>query len=206
MAYDNSARTAAARATRARVLEAARTCFLAHGFAGTTIRHVAEQADVSQETIYKAFGGKAGLLKAVYDTTLVGDDEAVPLARRPEALAVVNATTAVEAMAAYARLAELISTRVDPLVRVMLGSRDTDAALTAFARTIDDERRAGSAFWVGHWQAAGWLREDLDVERAADILWALNSNEPRWLLQDRGWTADEITAWLADMFCRALLR
>ena len=44
------------------------------------------------------------------------------------------------------------------------------------------------------------------MERAADILWALNSNEPRWLLQDRGWTADEITAWLADMFCRALLR
>lgn len=206
VAYDNTTRTAAARATRARVLDAARTSFLERGFAGTTIRHIAEQADVSQETIYKAFGGKAGVLKAVYDTSLVGDDEAVPLAERPEALAVFDAATAFESVAAYAKLAQLIATRVDPLVRVMLGSRDTDAALTSFARTIDNERRVGSAFWVARWHAAGWLREDLDVEKAADILWVLNSNEPRWLLQDRGWTSDEITAWLAEMFGRALLR
>ncbi len=206
MAYDNSSRTASARATRRRIIDVARTSFLERGFAGTTIRQLAEAAEVSQETIYKAFGGKAGLLKAVYDTSLAGDDEAIPLARRPEALAVFNATEPVEAVTAYAGLAEIVSARVDPLLRVLLGSRDTDATLSAFARTIDGERRVGSAIWVGHWHAAGWLREDLDVERAADILWALNSNEPRWLLQDRGWTPDEITAWLADTFCHALLR
>ncbi|WP_199520941.1 TetR/AcrR family transcriptional regulator [Jiangella anatolica] len=206
MPYDNSLRTAAARATRARVLAAARTSFVERGFAGTTIRHVAQQAEVSQETIYKSFGGKAGLLKAVYDTSLAGDDEDVPLARRPEALAVLDAAGPAEAAAAYARLAQLISERVDPLVRVLLGSRDTDAALAAFARTIDGERRAGSAFWVGHWHAAGWLRADLDVERAADILWAVNSNEPRWLLSDRGWTADEIAAWLAGTIRHTLFR
>ncbi|MFT3834622.1 MAG: TetR/AcrR family transcriptional regulator [Micropruina sp.] len=205
MAYDNSSRTASARETRRRVLDAARTSFLKHGFAGTTIRAVAEAAEVSQETIYKTFGGKAGILKAVYDTSLVGDDEAVPLAQRPEALAVLDATGPVEAAAAYARLAGTISARIDPLLRMVLGSRDADAALSSFARTIDEERWAGSSFWVGRWHAEGWLREDLDVDRAADILWVINANEPRWLLQDRGWTGDEITAWLADMFCRALL-
>lgn len=205
MAYDNSSRTASARQTRRRILDAARTSFLAEGFAGTTIRGLAQAAEVSQETIYKTFGGKAGVLKAVYDTSLVGDDEAVPLAQRPEALAVFNATGPVEAARAYARLAGTISARIDPLLRVVLGSRDADAALSSFARTIDDERRVGSSIWVGRWHAEGWLREDLDVDRAADILWVLNANEPRWLLQDRGWTAEEITAWLADMFCRALL-
>jgi AcrR family transcriptional regulator len=206
VAYDNSARTASARATRARVLAAARTSFVERGFSGTTIRHVAQEAEVSQETIYKTFGGKAGLLKAVYDTTLVGDDEQVPLAQRPEALAVLNATGPAEAVAAYAKLAQVISARVDPLLRVLLGSRDTDAALSSFARTIDEERRTGSAIWVRHWHAAGWLREDLEVDKAADILWALNSNEPRWLLQDRGWTTDEVTTWLTDALCHALLR
>jgi AcrR family transcriptional regulator len=204
--YDNSVRTASARATRARVVAAARTSFVERGFAGTTIRHVAQEAEVSQETIYKTFSGKAGLLKAVYDTTLVGDDEEEPLAQRPEALAVINATGPGEAVAAFAQLAQVISARVDPLLRVLLGSRDTDAALSSFARTIDEERRTGSSMWVRHWHAAGWLREDLEVEKAADILWALNSHEPRWLLQDRGWTAAEVTAWLADTLRHALLR
>jgi AcrR family transcriptional regulator len=206
VAYDNSVRAVSARATRARVLAAARTSFLERGFAGTTIRQVAQEAEVSQETIYKTFSGKAGLLKAVYDTTLVGDDKEEPLAQRPEALAVINATGPVEAVAAYAQLAQVISGRVDPLLRVLLGSRDTDATLSSFARTIDEERRTGSAMWVRHWHAAGWLREDLDVEKAADILCALNSNEPRWLLMDRGWTADEVTAWLTDALRHALLR
>ncbi|MGW5318278.1 TetR/AcrR family transcriptional regulator [Nocardia thailandica] len=206
MAYDNTLRTASARATRARVLDAARAAFLERGFAGTTVKHVAQSAGVSPETIYKTFGGKAGLLKDVYDTALVGDDEEVPLAQRPEALAVFRAPDARSAVAAYAVLAQLIAGRVDPLLRVLLGSRDTDTALASFARTIDRERWTGSSIWVGHWHAAGWLREDLTVERAADILCALNSNEPRWLLQDRGWTTEEITSWLTDTLCHALLR
>lgn len=206
MAYDNSARAARARATRARVLAAARASFLERGFAGTTIALVADEAAVSPETIYKTFGSKAALLKAVYDVTLAGDDDDVPLAQRPEALAVLQATSGEAAVAAYAKLAETISARTDPLVRMIMGSRDTDATLMSFVDTIHQERRIGSAHWVGHWHAKGWLREDLDVERAADILWALNSYEPRWLLTDRGWSSDEFTAWLTEILCRALLR
>lgn len=206
MAYDSSTRAAAARATRTRILTAARVSFLDRGFAGTTIRLVAAEAAVSQETIYKTFGGKAGLLKAVYDTTLVGDEENVPLAQRAEALAVREATTPDEAVAAYAELARTISTRTDPLLRVLLGSRDTDPALASFARAIDAERRVGSGMAVDSWHAAGWLRHDLDPDKAADIMWALNSPEPRWLLIDRGWTTDEFTTWLAQTLRHALLR
>lgn len=205
MAYDNSARAARARATRARVLAAARASFLERGFAGTTIALVADEAAVSPETIYKTFGSKAALLKAVYDVTLAGDDDDVPLAQRPEALAVLHARSGEEAVAAYAQLAQTISLRTDPLVRMIMGSRDTDATLLSFVETIHQERRAGSAFWVGRFHAAGWLRDDLDVERAADILWALNSYEPRWLLADCGWSADEFTSWLTETLCHALL-
>lgn len=205
MAYDNSARAARARATRARVLAAARASFLDRGFAGTTIGLVADEAAVSPETIYKTFGSKAALLKAVYDVTLAGDDDEVPLAQRPEALAVLHAHSGEEAIAAYATLAQTISIRTDPLVRMIMGSRDTDATLMSFVDTIQQERRTGSALWVGHWHAAGWLRADLDVGRAADILWALNSYEPRWLLTDRGWSTDEFASWLTETLCQALL-
>jgi lipopolysaccharide assembly protein A len=61
---------------------------LEQGYAATTMTAVANAAGVSDETIYKTVGGKAALVKAVRDITLVGDDEPVPLAQRPEFAAI----------------------------------------------------------------------------------------------------------------------
>jgi AcrR family transcriptional regulator len=204
LTYDNRQRLEAARATRARILEAATASFLRRGFGGTTIRRVADEAEVSQETIYKTFGGKAALLKSVYDVSLAGDDDAVPLAARPEALAVRDATSPVAAATAYAELAQLISSRIDPLLRVLLGSRDTDETLAEFARTTERERHVGSAFYVRHWEDAGWLRDDITTEQAIDSVWALNSPQPRWLLLDHGWSEEQYTRWLAELICHAI--
>lgn len=204
MPYDNSQRLESARATRRLVLEAAKASFLARGYGATTIRRVAEDAGVSQETIYKSFGGKAALLKSVYDVALVGDDEDAPLAARPEALAVREATSPSQAARAYAELAQTIASRVDPLLRVLLGVRDTDAALEGFARTTDQERRAGATFFVTYWADAGWVRADVPLDRAIDTVWALNSPQMRWLLMDHGWTGDEYARWLASLIHGAL--
>ena len=206
MTYDNRQRREAARSTRARIIESARTCFLRQGFGGTTIRRVADEAGVSQETIYKTFGGKAALLKAVYDVSLAGDDDPIPLAARPVAIAVRDAASPAAAASAYAQLAQLVSSRIDPLLRVLLGSRDTDEALAEFARTTERERHVGSSFYVRHWEQAGWLRDDISTEHAADAVWALNSPQPRWLLLDHGWSEEEYTRWLADMIRHAVLR
>lgn len=204
MTYDNRQRHEAARTTRSRVMKAAETSFLSRGFAGTTIRQVADEAGVSQETIYKSFGSKAALLKAVYDVSLAGDDEAIPLAARPEAIAVRDAKSPALAATAYAELAQLISSRIDPLLRVLLGSRDTDKALAEFARTTERERHAGSGFYVRRWEETGWLRDDITTEQAIDSVWALNSPQPRWLLLDHGWTEQEYTQWLADQIHHAI--
>ena len=204
MAYDNRRRQDMARATRARILAAATASFLGRSFAGTTIRQVAEDAGVSPETIYKAFGSKAALLKAVYDVALVGDDEAVPLAARPEAIAVRDAQSPAAAALAYAELAQLISSRVDPLLRVILGARDTDTALAEFAATTERERHVGSTFYVQHWADRGWLRDDLSLEQAIDAVWALNSPQPRWLLLDHGWSDQQYTRWLAGLIEHAI--
>jgi AcrR family transcriptional regulator len=204
MAYDNRQRQEAARTTRARIIEVAKAGFLAHGFGGTTIRQFAEDAGVSQETIYKTFGGKAALLKSVYDVTLAGDDEDIPLAGRPEAIAVRDAPSPAAAAVSYAELAQLISRRIDPLLRVLLGARDTDRALAEFARTIDEERHVGSSFYVRQWERNGWLRDDITVDQAIDTVWALNSPQPRWLLLDHGWSDEQYTRWLAGLIRRAI--
>jgi AcrR family transcriptional regulator len=130
--------------------------FIERGFGDSTIRQVADDAKVSQETIYKTFGGKAALLKAVYDVSLAGDDNPIPLAERPEAIAVRDARSPAEAATAYSELAQLIASRIEPLLRVLLGSRDTDPALAEFARTTEKERHLGSTFFVRHWATTGW--------------------------------------------------
>src|SRR5690349_24876822 len=90
--YDNSRRAEQARATRRRIVDSARDLLLARGYATTTIAQVARAAGVSSETVQKGFGTKAALAKAVYDGTLVGDDERVPRRERPEVQGVVAAT------------------------------------------------------------------------------------------------------------------
>ena len=62
--YDASARRARAQRTRSTILEVARRRFLGEGYATTTVAAIAADAGVSVETIYKAFGGKPGLVRA----------------------------------------------------------------------------------------------------------------------------------------------
>ena len=204
MSYDNRQRQETARHTRSRIVEAANRSFLSHGFGGTTIRQVAQDAGVSQETIYKTFGSKAALLKSVYDVSLVGDDEDVPLAERPEAIAAQDAESPAAAATAYAELAQSISRRIDPLLRVLVGAGDTDKSLADFAKTTDTERHVGSRFYVQHWAAKGWLRDDITLEHAIDTVWALNSTQPRWLLLDHGWSEEQYTEWLARLIRHAI--
>src|SRR5215472_11553302 len=87
-AYDASGRQAGARARRGAVVLAAKELFEQQGFRPTTIAAVAQRAGVSAESIYKGFGTKAALAKAVFDLVIAGDDEPVPVAQRAEADAV----------------------------------------------------------------------------------------------------------------------
>ena len=83
-AYDATRRQEQAQENRARVLDAARGRFLADGYTATTIPGVARDAGVSIQTVYKAFGNMGGLLKAVFDVAVTGDDRPIPVAGRDQ--------------------------------------------------------------------------------------------------------------------------
>jgi len=213
VAYDNSARQARARQTRRAVLTAAAVAFLERGYAGTTIRGIAEAAGVSPETVYKTFRNKVTLLKAVYDVTLAGDDEQVPIPQRPEALAVRSATTPREAAAAYARLSRMISGHIGPLLDVVLGARGTDPDLDAFVDQIDHERLIGATMLTRVWHERGWLDAAIDAggdaippaDRARDVLWTVNSPTVYQLLKKRGWSDAAYETWLAATIVATIL-
>src|SRR6266498_2613211 len=70
--YNSSGRQAQARRNREAILDAAQRQFLEGGYAATTIAAIAGEAGVSVETIYKAFGAKPGLFRAIYQRGLTG--------------------------------------------------------------------------------------------------------------------------------------
>ena len=81
--YISDQRDAAARQTRTRILDAAEQELIRHGYHAMTIASLARAADVSPQTIYNSVGGKAAVVKALYDVRLAGDDEPVPMGQRP---------------------------------------------------------------------------------------------------------------------------
>jgi AcrR family transcriptional regulator len=200
--YDNTRRAEQARLTRRRVLDAARELLVERGPAAVTMRDVATHAGVSVETVYKTFGTKAALIKDVYDVTLAGDDEPIPMIDRPEIQAVFTASGPRDKLARYAFAARRIGERVGPLLAKLHGG---DPDLTRFRDTINQERMIGAGGMVGHLAATGGLRADVDPGRATDIVWTLISPEVYELLVgDRGWTPDQYEQWLAQALIDAL--
>lgn len=65
-----------------RVLRAAGEQFAVDGYAASSLHDIARRADVSVETVKKAFGTKPNLLRAWFDH-LVAGHEAVPVAQQP---------------------------------------------------------------------------------------------------------------------------
>jgi AcrR family transcriptional regulator len=74
--YDSTGRIAQALRNRAAILDVAQRQFLERGYAATTVASIAGEAGVSVETVYKAFGGKAELVGAIYERGLIGRQQA----------------------------------------------------------------------------------------------------------------------------------
>lgn len=205
--YSTTLRAEQTALTRRRILDAASGLFVERGYLGTTLAGIAEAGGVSVQTVYNVVGGKSALLKAVYDVTLAGDDEPVPMAQRPAFRAMVEATDGRDCLARYAEIGRMLGERVLPLVTVLLAQAATgDPELRAFTDTIEGERAIGTASTARHVRERFGLREGLDVQAAADVLWALTAPElSDRLVNRRGWGWDRYEQWLGTAMADALL-
>lgn len=205
--YTSQIRDEQARLTRRKILDAARELFLTRGYLGTTLDDVAATAGVSVQTVYNAVGGKAAVLKTVYDVTLAGDDEPVPMSERPAFRAMLAATEGRRCLELYAAHGRAITERVLPLVTAVLAQAATgDKDLHAFAETIEGERATGTRAAAQHIADRFGLRDGLTVDDAAAILWTLTAPDVAdRLVNRRGWGWDRFAAWLGTTMGDALL-
>ena len=192
---------------RARVLDAAAELFLGVGYRKTTLAAIASAAGVSQQTVYNLVGGKAALLKAVYDRTLAADDESVAIVDRPDAGGVRAAPTAAEALRRYANLVRVLHERSLTLAGLVYAQAHTgEPEVAGLVSLIEAEKLAGSQLLVEIVEGYGPLGDGVTPEQARDVAWTLISTDiAERLVRNRGWSWDAYETWLGSALVASLL-
>jgi AcrR family transcriptional regulator len=205
--YDASRRREQARARRLAVVLAARELFERDGFRPTTIAAVAARAGVSAESVYKGFGTKAALAKAVFDLVIAGDDEPVPVAERPAMQVVRDEPDVHRKIAIFTEgLAQrqARSAKVQILIR---DGRHVDDSLAPVWAKLNDEGLTGMTLLGSHLLGTGQLRDGIDLAEVRDVLWnylAIDHYERLVLAQ--GWPLQRYSQWLAHAITSAICR
>ena len=201
--YSSAIRDRQAQQTRAAVVQAAARCFAERGYAGTTMKDVAERAGVSVETVYGQ-GGKASLLTAAVDQVRAGDADSARVTDRTDMRSVLHAATARDALQ---HLCTLITASLPDALPI----------LSAFRRAADSDPEIIAAYET--YEAIRWadlepiaqalkpqLRDGVSVEHAADVIWSLlDPTAAEGLVRRRGWTTDQWASWVTDTLDRLLL-
>jgi AcrR family transcriptional regulator len=202
--YDSSRRRRQALQNRSAVLEAAQRLFLNGGYAATTIASIAEAADVSVETIYKAFGGKGGLVRAIWDQGLAGSGP-IPAWRRSDEMQELEADPR-KVIQSWGYLTMEVAPRVAPILLLIRTAAATDAEMAVLQEEVEQARLTRMAGNAGLLYDRGDLRKGITLERARDVLWSYSSPELYDLLVlRRGWPLEAYGRFVAEGIIAALL-
>ena len=202
--YDARGRMEQAQRSREIIIEIARRAFLERGYAATTINAIAQEAGVSIETIYKSFGGKAGLVRAIYERGLAGRGDR-PAPERSDAMSAREADPRA-ILRHWGALTAEVSPLVSPILQLVRSAATTDPALAELLSESDAQRLTRMRQTARVLFDRRFLRKGVTVERAAEILWAYTSPELYDLfVMRRGWTPERFGEFVASALTAALL-
>ncbi|RBO92816.1 TetR family transcriptional regulator [Nocardia puris] len=204
--YRATKRAEGAAATRAAIRQAAGELFVERGYAGTPMREIAHRAGVGERTLYDAFPSKLALFRHALDVATVGDEEPIAVAERPEvqaALAEADPRAAVDRIVDYT--VGLLE-RAGDLIMVGVDAASADPAMRSGAEAGAAATRALWAAFVRSLAERGTLRPDIDIDTAADSLFALASPHVfRLLRRESAWPATKYRDWLTNAVTAHLL-
>ena len=186
------------------MLDAAQGLFLAHGYAGTTVSAIASEAGVSVESIYKTFGGKSGLVGALYQRGLGGRGEIPAYERSDEMRAREHDPQTI--MRKWGRFTAEVASVVSPIRLLMRSAAEDDPEMAALLAESDEERLQRMRHHARFLKDRGYLRPGVTVPEAADVLWTCSSLELYELLVlRRGWSLRRFSRFVENFMVTALL-
>jgi AcrR family transcriptional regulator len=203
--YDSSRRRAAAEETRAAVLLAARDLFVGQGYAATSVADIAAAAGVSVDTLYAAVGRKPQLLLAVHDMELAESDVPLAAEQRGYVQDVRAAVGAAAKIAVYAAALGRVLPRTVPLLEALRVAGQSDEACRAVHTAVNERRAAHMRLFAADLRATGELRDDLDDDAVADLVWTMNAPDYYLLVRSRGRSAADYADLVRDVWTRTLI-
>jgi AcrR family transcriptional regulator len=186
------------RETRRRIVEAARTLYLARGYQAVTMADIAKRAGVAYQTVYATFGNKLRLTQEIIWTTfeVAGVNDVITDGRASH--------DPKDWLRGVARASRLVGEHLAELLRFLQESGDP--SLLAEYRKVQSRRREQESDLASKLTASGRLRADLDRDQTWDILWVLSGTHlfEQLVVQQR-WTPDAYESWLADILITQIL-
>jgi AcrR family transcriptional regulator len=187
-------------------VEAAAAMFLERGFAGSTMRLIAQRAGVSLPTVELQFGTKARLLKATIDVAIAGDDEPVAVLDRSWTEAAARAHTVPAFLAVVAGVLGPAQQRSAGLVLAVFEAASTDAELADLAQQLTAQRATTAGWIVDEVRHREPLRAGATRAEAIDSVWVLmDAAVFDRLIRLRGWTLRRYQHWFASSVARLLV-
>ena len=202
--YDSARRQEGAQRRRAAVVDAAGRLFVREGFSRTTIARIAEEAGVSEETVYKAFGNKIALVRAIRDKALAGQGPVHAERRSDRMQASENDPRKI--IRAWGVLTMEVAPRVAPVLLLVRDAAASDPELAKLQEELDAARLTRMTHNARTLLKGGHLRKAITLDAATDVLWTYSSPELYELLViRRKWSSERYGRFIADSMIAALL-
>ena len=199
--YDASQRRQKARRSRDRIIEMAQRRFLRDGYGPTTISAIAEDA---VDTIYKSFGGKPGLIRAMGARALEGRGP-VPAEQRSDELQALERDPR-RLISRWGMFVTEIAPLAAPIMLLVRDAAGSHPELRPLLEDMHADRLRRMTDNARRFSAAGHLRPGITVAEAANVLWTYSSIELYELLVlRRGMPLKTYGRFVADAMIAALL-
>ena len=202
--YDASRRQEAAERRRAAIVDAATVLFVREGFSAATISRIAADAGVSEETVYKMFGNKVALVRAMREKALAGSGP-IHAERRSDRMQSIERDPR-RIIREWSLLAMEVAPRLSPVLLVVRQAAWSDPELARLQEEMDAARLTRMTRNAQTLLKGRHLRHGMTLATAADVLWTYSSPELYELLViRRNWSIERYGEFIADAMIAALL-
>jgi AcrR family transcriptional regulator len=189
------------------VAHAALELFERRGWAGTTVRGVADVAGVSPKTVEALYGTKAALLEVSVDLAIRGDLAPVPMPQRDAVREMEDAPDAAAMLRLHAAHLRAVNSRSAGIAWTVEHAAAADPSVADLWRRMNRNRRFAIEWAAATLLAKPGRRRGLRRSEAEAAFWvALDWGTYRTLTQHARLSPAQLEAWLRGYYRAAFLQ
>jgi AcrR family transcriptional regulator len=189
-----------ARQTREAIMDAARSLFVEKGYFAAKVEEIAAAARVAPASVYAA-GGKRGLLRTLIESGTTAEDVPVILDR------IAGSDDPVGLIGFIVQATRERFEQWSGLMRQVAAAAPQEPSVREIEQIAHASLRHGLSLTARRLAELDVLRDDVDTDRATDLLWLHLCNAAYFIrTDDLGWSLDESQDWLNEALRSALLR